>query len=243
LSTIKSFPKAGPTLEPGTLTDRICEQLKTAIVRGELAQGSKLNEPALATRYGISRGPLREALRRLEGLGLVVHVPHAGARVITLSRAEVLQIYDVREALEGMAARLAATMMTRVEVEELRELLAQHARRIAADGGRSYFQHEGDTDFHNRIACASRNPGLAQMLRGELYHRLRMYRYQSSQQSARPERALQEHEQIVDAIAERDGELAETLMRRHIQRARRAVAEQLHSRTDQPPNFVAEETR
>lgn len=243
MSTISPLSRLDTPPEPGTLTDRLCEQLKTAIVRGELAQGSKLNEPALAARYGVSRGPLREALRRLEGLGLVVHVPHAGARVITLSRAEVLQIYHVREALEGMAARLAAELMTAEEVEELRRLLAQHARRIAADGGRAYFQQEGDTDFHDRIACASGNPGLAQMLRGELYHRLRMYRYQSSQQSARPARALQEHEQIVDAIAEHDGELAETLMRRHIQRARRAVAEQLQSEFEQPPPFVAEETR
>lgn len=243
MSTIKPLPRLQSLSEAGTLSDRLCEQLKTAIVRGELAQGAKLNEPALAARYGVSRGPLREALRHLEGLGLVVHVPHAGARVITLTRAEVLQIYHVREALEGMAARLAAELMTAAEVEELRSLLAQHARRIAADGGRAYFQQEGDTDFHDRIACASGNPGLAQMLRGELYHRLRMYRYQSSQQSARPAKALQEHSQIVDAIAEHDGELAETLMRRHIQRARRAVADQLQSEVEQPSTFVAEETR
>lgn len=243
MSTIRPLSQADHPPEPGTLTDRICEQLKTAIVRGELAQGCKLNEPALAARYGISRGPLREALRRLEGLGLVVHVPHAGARVITLSRTEVLQIYHVREALEGMAARLAAELMTPAEIVELRSLLARHAHRIAADGGRAYFQQEGDTDFHDRIACASGNPGLVQMLRGELYHRLRMYRYQSSQQAARPAKALQEHEQIVDAIAERDGELAETLMRRHIRRARRAVAEQIRSEFEQPIHFVAEENR
>ena len=82
-----------PTFEPPTIAERICAELKTAIIRGEFAQGAKLNEPLLAARYGISRGPLREALRRLEGLGLVDHVPHAGARVVRLTRDDLLEIF------------------------------------------------------------------------------------------------------------------------------------------------------
>src|SRR5690606_19888291 len=135
--------------------------------------------------------------------------------------------YFVREALEGMAARLVADHATEQEVVDLYELLASHERQVQAVEGRAYFQQEGNFDFHYRIIKASRNPKLLQMLQGDLYHLVRMYRYRSSQQSARPEKALAEHRRIVDAIAERDGELAELLMRRHITSARRAIADQL----------------
>lgn len=213
------------TLEPSqTMADRVCDEIKNAIVKGEYAQGAKLNEPLLARQYGTSRGPLREALRRLEGLGLVRHVPHAGARVVALSRDELLEIYFVREALEGMAARLAAEHMTSAEIADLYALLTVHEDQIKAVDGQAYFQQEGNFDFHYRILKASRNPKLVQMVQGDLYHLVRMYRYQSSQQSARPEKALFEHRRIVDAIAERDGDLAELLMRRHIGSARRAIA-------------------
>lgn len=212
-------------LEPSqTMADRVCDEIKNAIVKGEYAQGAKLNEPLLARQYGTSRGPLREALRRLEGLGLVRHVPHAGARVVALSRDELLEIYFVREALEGMAARLAAEHMTSAEIADLYALLTVHEDQIKAVDGQAYFQQEGNFDFHYRILKASRNPKLVQMVQGDLYHLVRMYRYQSSQQSARPEKALFEHRRIVDAIAERDGDLAELLMRRHIGSARRAIA-------------------
>lgn len=226
-----SVPEFAVT-EQATIADRVCEALRVAIIRGEIAPGAKLNEPVLAARYGISRGPLREAIRRLEGLGLVDHVPHAGARVTRLDREELLHIYDVREALEGMAARLAASHVTRDEVAELYALLAHHAEQIQADEGRAYFQHEGNLDFHYRIVRASRNPKLIQLLASDLYHRVRMYRYQSSQRSSRPEQALLEHRRIVDALADGDGDAAELLMRRHIQRARRAIAEQ--PRADSP---------
>jgi DNA-binding GntR family transcriptional regulator len=114
-------------------------------------------------------------------------------------------------------------------------LLAQHAEQIKADAGRAYFQQEGNLDFHYRIVRASRNPKLTQILQSDLYHRVRMYRYHSSQQSSRPEQALLEHRRIVDAIAEHDGEVAELLMRRHIQSARRAIA--AHLSADAAPNL------
>ena len=237
--TIHGTPSADPAAEQTTIADRICAELRVAIVRGEFPQGSKLNEPVLAARFGTSRGPLREALRRLEGLGLVDHVPHAGARVTLLTLGELLEIYQVREALEGMAARLAATRMPASEIAELYALLARHAEQIKADEGRAYFQQEGNFDFHDRITQASGNPQLVQILQGALYHRVRMYRFQSSQQFSRPERALAEHRRIVDAIAERDGELAELLMRRHIQQSRRAIAEQLAEDSSPVTNEVS----
>ncbi len=80
-----------------TIADRLSEELITAIVKGEIAPGTKINEPELARNYKVSRGPLREAIRRLEGLHLVDRIPHVGASVVTLPADELLQIYDVRE--------------------------------------------------------------------------------------------------------------------------------------------------
>lgn len=202
--------------------------MKQDIVSGRLVQGAKLNEPLLARTYGISRGPLREAIRRLEGLGLVSHVPHAGARVVSHSLDELVEIYRVREALEGMAARLAATLITTAEVAELYRLLDQHEHHVAAADGLTYALQEGDFDFHFRVIQAARNQKLIHMLQGDLYHPLRMYRYQASQQARRPQRALLEHRRIVDALADGDGELAELLMRRHIEGARLALAHHLN---------------
>lgn len=90
-----------------TLADRVCQQIVNSIVTGELLPGQKISEPGLAKLYGISRGPLREAIRRLEGWRLIERKPHVGARVVQLSAGELIEIYRVREALEGMASRLA----------------------------------------------------------------------------------------------------------------------------------------
>jgi DNA-binding GntR family transcriptional regulator len=226
-----------------TLADRICEAMKQDIVSGRLAQGAKLNEPLLARSYGISRGPLREAIRRLEGLGLVRHVPHAGARVVSHSVEELVEIYRVREALEGMAARLAASLITAGEVAELYRLLDSHEHHVTASDGQTYALQEGDFDFHFRVIQAARNHKLTHILQGDLYHPLRMYRYQASQHARRPQRALLEHRRIVDALADGDGELAELLMRRHIEGARMALAEHIHAREPAVRDAAGQEER
>ena len=202
--------------ERQTLSDQVFSELKEAIIKGDLAQGSKITEDEIAKQYGISRGPLREAIRRLEGLRLLVRKSHAGTRVVTLTHSMMEEIYTVREALEGMSARLAATRMSDDEVAELRQLLENHESTIDQSQGKEYFQREGDLDFHFRIAQASNNQWLMDLLSSELYQLLRMCRHRSSQTPERPLRALQEHKQIAEAIAQRDPELAELLMRRHI---------------------------
>ena len=200
-----------------TLAEKVFTELATAIVRGELRPGERLSEQNLVERYGGSRAPMREAIQKLEARNLVVRIPHAGARVVSLSLQELKDIYEVRLELEGMACRLAAERMTDVEIDELHGLLREHADSIAAEQGQSYYQKAGDLDFHYRIIKGSKNHRLHQMLCGDLYHIVRMYRYQTSTSSKRPQQALLEHQRIVEAIAGRDAELAELLMRRHIQ--------------------------
>jgi DNA-binding GntR family transcriptional regulator len=213
--------------EQGTLADVAARRLAQSIVTGELAQGQKLNEAELAERFGMGRGPLREALRHLEGMRLVKRIPNAGARVVVLDRKTLSDLYAVREVLEGMACRLAAAQMTDEEIAQLSTLLDQHEEQIKKQGGGVYAQSEGDLDFHYQIVRGSRNQMLMDLLGDEQYQLLRMCRFRTSRNAQRTKPALNEHRQIVDALTHRDGELAEMLMRRHIQGAWDSISEMI----------------
>ncbi|QLF92045.1 GntR family transcriptional regulator [Pseudomonas sp. ABC1] len=212
-----------PSLDSETRSEHVFRQIQAAIVKGHIKPGSKISEPELARTYGISRGPLREAIHRLEGQKLLVRVPHVGARVVSLSHAELIELYEIRESLEGMACRLAAERMSEVDIDELRRVLRAHERDEAFLAGVGYYQQEGDFDFHYKIIQGSGNSTLTQMLCGELYQLVRMYRIQFSSVPNRPRQAFNEHHRILDAIADRDGELAELLMRRHIAASKRNI--------------------
>jgi len=212
--------------EAVTLADQALATIQAQIVAGELAPGTKLNEGELAAAHGISRGPLREAIRRLEARRLVEIVPNAGASVVCLSHEQLLAVYETREALESTACRLAAERIEAEEVASLHKLLDDHERGLPDDRGAQYLQEEGDFDFHYRIARASRNPILASMLCDDLYHLVRMYRRRTPAEAGRGRRALDEHRRIVDALGAHDAELAEILMRRHVSAARQLLRQQ-----------------
>lgn len=226
---MKSSPlvRQASTEKESTKSENLTEYLIEAIVEGELTPGSKISEPELAKQFQVSRGPLREALMRVEGLGLIERMPHIGARVIQLSPTKLVELYAVREALEGMAARLAVRNITEIELAGLESLLSTHSTHIDQVEGASYFHQQGDFDFHYRIIQASRNQQLIGLLCDELYHLLRMYRYQSPRSHSRPVEALEEHKFILRAIRQRDEELAEMLMRRHISRSRQLIEQQI----------------
>nr|WP_294544616.1 GntR family transcriptional regulator [uncultured Rhodopila sp.] len=221
----------GGVVEGQTLADHVLRLIRSAIVKGDIAPGSKISEPELARAYGISRGPLREALHRLEGQRLLVRVPHAGARVVSLNRGELSELYQIRESLEGMACRLAAERMVPEQIEALRGVLREHERDAAFQAGSGYYQQEGDYDFHYRIVQGSGNRMLIRLLCDELYQLARMYRIQYSATPDRPARAFAEHHRILDAIAEGDGELSEMLMRRHIRASRLNIERQISQET------------
>jgi DNA-binding GntR family transcriptional regulator len=213
--------------KPSTLADDVFDQLRTAIVKGKLKPGSKVNEPQLSKQYGISRGPLREAIRRLEGCKLVEIKPNVGAKVVSLSKSQVIEIYEIRESLEGLACRLAASRASAADCCQLRQLLTNHEQQIQSENGRLYYQQEGDLDFRYLILQLSGNSRLFNYLCGELYHLLRLYRCQTSSGPARSQQAFKEHHQIVDALESQDGELAELLMKRHISGATKTLIKQL----------------
>ncbi len=216
-----------------TLAEQVFESLQEAIVLGEFLPGEKIRESELAKRFNTSRGPLRDALRRLEARRLVTNTPNSGARVVELSTQQLIELYQVREALEGMTCRLAASHMLDDEIQELSDLLDKHQQEIKQKDGAEYLRQEGDLDFHFRIAQGSKNELLRTALCEDHYQLMRLYRYKFSNRKGRPNKALSEHRMILEAIKERDGELAELLMRRHIRNARKSFEKFINERENQ----------
>ncbi len=213
----------GAPLVAQNLATLAYERLERAILEGDLPPGERLSESALARRFGISRGPLREAIGQLEGRGLVERVSNLGARVVALDTADLLDLMEVREALEGMACRLAAERLREDDLARLAALLDAHAHAEPIVSGRGYFQGSGDRDFHQLILRASGNRRLAVQLGSELYPLLRLYRHRLSMRPGRPAEALAEHRTILEALTARCPERAEAAMRAHIRAARLAV--------------------
>jgi DNA-binding GntR family transcriptional regulator len=210
-----------------SLVDVLVERIEAAIVGGDLQPGSKLSEQGLAVSLGVSRGPLREAIRRLEGRKLLERTPNIGVRVARLSLKDLHEVLQIREALEGMACGLAAARMTDAELKGLADLLDQHQQQRSVQEGTGYYQESKDFDFHFRIVKGSGNERLIQMLCEDLYYLLRVYRYKSSTKPGRAMKALREHKEIVAALIRRDPVAAEQKMRQHVSNARLYVEELL----------------
>jgi len=202
-----------------SLAEEAFGKLVQAITSGEFQPGQKLSEAQLARQLGISRGPLREALGRLEGR-LVMRTPRIGVRVIDFSSQDLEQLFLVREALEGMAARLAAERMSAAELARLQDLLAHHASQPELASGSAYHQYSQDQDFHFTIVRGARCERLERMLLDELYYQLRIQRLRSSTRPGRAHQALTEHREIAAALASRNPDASEETMRRHIRNAR-----------------------
>lgn len=183
---------------------------------GDITAGSAISENEIAVRFGVSRGPAREAIFKLEAKGLVTRVAHYGARVVDLTLDDLQALFEIREGLEGMACRLAAERMTDVEIGELERKLMLHASRPDVAAGQSYYQPGGDQDFHLSIAAGSHNMRLLRTLSGDLYDVMRVYRFRSSVRPGRTREAMDEHLAIVAALKARDPAGAEAAMRGHI---------------------------
>ncbi|AXR07551.1 GntR family transcriptional regulator [Salinimonas sediminis] len=217
-----------------TSAEKTFYSLRKDIVEGRIPSGAKLSEAELASRYAVSRAVIREAISRLMSCHLVERKANVGAKVVTLSSAGLIELYQVREALEGMAARLAARHMNETEVDELQQLLSQHSAQVKH--GQSYYQEAGDVDFHYRIVQGSKNQHLINVLIDGMYHLVRMYRVQLGMAGPRVTTAFDEHNQIALAIANRDEELAEMLMRRHILYSRNNIKNKLLTPSHFPTN-------
>lgn len=190
-------------------------RLRADIVNGLISPGAPLQEAALSSRLGISRTPLREAIRRLAEEGLVEVLPYRGARVTNLDVRRLEDLFDLREAIEGMVARLAATKMRPAEVVRSRQSLRAGLRDLA----RRPAYRAPAFDFHREVLRSAGNSELTDAAR-RLYARLLLARTISGAFQERAGEAAREHLRILRAIARRDPDAAERLMRRHIRRSR-----------------------
>jgi len=215
-----ALPTTGGNSNDGPLAESIFQRLLTQIYNGQLAAGTELKEAVLAEEYGVSRGPVREAIRRLQGFQLVTREPYQRARVVELTPDFVRQLFEVRMALEGMACNLAAQRMTDEELRSIgAELEASRSRAITSSAASGTPAEEKAFDFHERLVRGCGNERIVEMLCGDLYHLLRIYRRRSGALPERQGQPWQEHWQILRALQARDGQLAESLMRSHIGRA------------------------
>lgn len=227
-----------------SLSSEAFDKVLEAITSGEFDPGQRLSEAELARQLGISRGPLREALGRLEGR-LVTRTPRIGVRVITFTRHDLESLYITREALEGMSARLASERMSDAKLRELRELLESHSHQPELAAGEAYIQRSKDDDFHFSIIRGAKCDRLERLLMDEIYYQLKIHRRKSSTQPGRAQAALSEHHAIVQALESRDPDRAEAAMRTHIRNARYSSLASLPEATDEevavirPPRRLA----
>jgi DNA-binding GntR family transcriptional regulator len=217
----------------GPLANKVFDHLLNAIYQGKLAPGSIINEVSLANEFGVSRGPVREAIRRLQGIQLITREPYVKARVMSLSAQSALELFQMRMALEGVAAGLAAKHMTDSEIAALLAEMEQDRQLCIEDPQGSMELRV--FDFHESVVRAGRNQRIINALCGDLYHLLRMYRRHSGAVLERKDNAYAEHWQILRAIKSRDSALAESLMRSHIERAANHLFKQL---IDEMPSKV-----
>jgi DNA-binding GntR family transcriptional regulator len=221
----------------GTLSQRVRDYLRDQILSNHLSPGMHLQEEVIASSLGISRAPVRDALRLLAAEDLVTIRPRRGAVVKALSRADFLAGYQVREALEALAVRLAVPRLT---PDDLRILAALHARmRAHARRGQvdEYFQR--NADFHTLFVERSGNPWL-QAIYAQVMNQLRRYRVPSLHLRGGLERSLAEHAAILAAVRRGDAEAASRLVREHIQVPQRILQAASESEVIQasPPRRV-----
>lgn len=180
------------------LSETVLSRLRDEIITGGLPPGTALSVPALASRWGVSRSPVREAVQQLVSDGLAEYRPHAGARVAALDRGTLRQVFEVREMLDGMAARQAAPRATRADLSELSGMVARQEALLEepADPRRDSTL---DLDFHTRVRELSGNRPLCEALK-KLDVQSYLYRSDAWHGEANRRHSVAEHRAIITAL-------------------------------------------
>jgi len=212
-------PAVAP-LQRRRLVDEASQRLRDAILNGRLAGGARLRQTELAERLGISRTPIREALVRLREEGLIELLPRGGVRVTPLDPDEAVELYDLREVLDGLAARLASGRRDTVALARLERALGRMTSSIERGDPTHWFRSH--VRFHEEIIHAAGNRHLAR-LSAVVHLSIRQFHPMLLGTPRRLADANREHRQIFEAIAARDPEAAEQAARAHIAAAREIV--------------------
>lgn len=204
--------------------DDVVSGIRDMIVEGELAPGPRISERALCERFGVSRTPLREALKVLASEGLVELTPNRGARVIRMTEADARDMFEVMGTLEGLAGELAAARITAEEIAEIKALHYQMALHHARRELMPYFRL--NQEIHRKIFEIGRNPTLINIYRG-LAGRIRRPRYLANISPTRWAEALKEHEAILAALEARDGQALGRILKDHLRKTGETVLQAL----------------
>lgn len=198
------------------LRELVFEALREAIISGKLKPGQRLMEVQVAEALGVSRTPVREAIRMLELEGFVIMMPRKGAYVSDISIKDIASVFEIRRALEGLAAELAAERASPEHLERLERLLVELADCVEREDVNRFV--ELDTEFHETVYEASRNERLAPIL-SLLREQIQRFRTRTLSNPGRMRIAYDEHRALVEALADHDAERARQLASDHIESA------------------------
>lgn len=206
------------------LRELVFEHIKRAIITGELKPGERLMEVQLAEKLGVSRTPVREAIRKLELEGLVVMVPRKGAFVSDVSLKDIIDVFEVRETLEGLASYLAAERITKEEIDNLTEILRRTKENVEKGDNQGII--ECDVKFHDAVFNASRNEKLIQIM-ANLQEHIHRFRIIYVNMAERANRLVEEHGELLNAIKSGNAQQARKLAVKHIEGIQREVIKEL----------------
>jgi len=205
--------KSVEAITPRPLHNEVADRLRELITRGELSPGERLNERLLTERFGISRTPLREAIKILSAEGLVKLLPNRGAIVTTITPANAQDMFQVMAVLEALAGELACQRASDEDIAEVAEL-HERMRAYHADGDLTdYF--EFNQRIHQKIVDCAGNLELTDAYR-RISVRIRRARYMANLSKSRWNEAMDEHEDILDALVRRDSERLKALLAAHL---------------------------
>ncbi len=202
------------------LREVIFESLRQAIIMGELKPGERLMEIQFAEKMGVSRTPVREAIRKLELEGLVIMIPRKGAHVAELSAKDIINVLEIRSSLEGLATKLAAQRINEEELNELRKTVAEFSEYMKENNVQELVKK--DVKIHDLIYRAAKNDKLIPIITNlkDQVHRFRVAYLKDYNTS---KELVKEHQDIYNAIEKRDALLAEELASMHIKRQQEAM--------------------
>ena len=211
------------------LREIVFESIRGAILSGSLKPGERLMEVQVAEKLGVSRTPIREAIRKLELEGLVVMIPRKGAYVADLSIKDITDALEIRAALEGLAAGLASMRITEEEIEELELTAVEFHKAIEQEDYDLMIQR--DIEFHAKIFAATRNEKLVQ-LTNNLREQVQRFRDIYLRKSNKSKELSREHYEIAEAIASRNINRAEELAKKHIINAENYIMKMVEDKQD-----------
>jgi len=212
------------------LRDVVFNTLREAILRGDLHPGERLMEISLASKLGVSRTPIREAIRMLEQEGLAVTIPRRGAMVAGMTEKDMEDVLQVREALDMLAAQLACEKMTAEQLIELK-LAEKHFEECTKNDSKKHLA-EADERFHDVIYTATGNTRLISLL-SNIREQLYRYRLEYLKDESRYEDIMSEHRAIVSNIETKDKEALTVSMKEHVDRQADAMRTQIRAQYEQ----------